>query len=394
MAVLIQHSVPMDSEHLKYDGVSSGEFFGISIQTDGKILAAGSKNANAQGGSNGFGAMRFLPSGELDTTFGVFGKATISGPVLFNWVGCIFLPDGGIIMATYSFTNQAEYLMARMDSLGNRDTTFGEKGILQTGINLTGNTITKLLLTSDEKILLAGTTADMGTGQSQFSVFRFSLNGSIDSTFGTNGRTDIKLSNSDILHDVSIDANGKILLVGASAGGFGFAGLARLNKDGDMDTTFAPGGIFISDLNNNTGTHYLTRAIPLSDGSILACGYNFGSGRGDFLLTKYIVNTTGVESNNIEKPNKYILEQNYPNPFNPTTIIKYSIPFVETHRDASLQLNVYDILGREVAALVNENQKPGNYEVTFNGSGLASGIYFYRLQAGNFVDTKKLILMK
>ncbi len=380
---------------LKYDGVSSGEFFGISIQTDGKILAAGSKNANAQGGSNGFGAMRFLPSGELDTTFGVFGKATISGPVLFNWVGCIFLPDGGIIMATYSFTNQAEYLMARMDSLGNRDTTFGEKGILQTGINLTGNTITKLLLTSDEKILLAGTTADMGTGQSQFSVFRFSLNGSIDSTFGTNGRTDIKLSNSDILHDVSIDANGKILLVGASASGFGFAGLARLNKDGDIDTTFAPGGIFISDLNNNTGTHYLTRAIPLSDGSILACGYNFGSGRGDFLLTKYVVNTTGVESNNIEKPNKYKLEQNYPNPFNPTTIIKYSIlANVETRYASSVLLKVYDILGREVATLVNETQQRGNYEVTFNGSGLASGIYFYRLQAGNFVDTKKLILMK
>ena len=381
---------------LKYDGISSGQFFGVSIQADGKILAAGGKNANAQGGSYGFGAMRFLPSGELDTTFGVFGKASISAQVLFNWVGCVFPPDGGVIMATYSFTNQAEYLMARMDSLGNRDTTFGEKGILQTGINLTGNTITKLLLTSDDKLLFAGTTSEIGTGQSQFSVFRFSLNGSIDSTFGTNGRTDVQLSNSDVLRDASIDNDGKILLVGASAGGFGFAGLARLNKDGDMDTTFAPGGKFISDLNNNTGTHYLTKAISLSDGSILACGYNFGSGRGDFLLTKYSINTTGVESNNVEQPNKFILEQNYPNPFNPTTKIKYSIPAVENADLRSLQttLKVYDVIGREVATLVNVNQQQGNYEVTFIANGLASGVYFYRLSVGMNVQTKKMILLR
>jgi len=83
------------------------------------------------------------------------------------------------------------------------------------------------------------------------------------------------------------------------------------------------------------------------------------------------------------------LEQNYPNPFNPSTTIKYSIP---KQRDVTLK--VYDLLGSEVLTLVNKLQFKGKYEVDFDGSDLTSGIYFYRLQAGDFVETKKMILMK
>ncbi len=93
-------------------------------------------------------------------------------------------------------------------------------------------------------------------------------------------------------------------------------------------------------------------------------------------------------------PKNFELHQNYPNPFNPTTTIKYSIPAVETRHASSVQLNVYDILGGEVKTLVNEVKSPGNYEVNFNASNFASGVYFYRLQAGNFIQTKKMILMK
>ncbi len=95
---------------------------------------------------------------------------------------------------------------------------------------------------------------------------------------------------------------------------------------------------------------------------------------------------------------KFELSQNYPNPFNPTTTIKYYIPkFVKTQNLASQQwvtLKIFDILGREVATLVNENQKSGAYEVDFDASYLTSGIYFYKLQSGSFVESKKMILMK
>ncbi len=96
-------------------------------------------------------------------------------------------------------------------------------------------------------------------------------------------------------------------------------------------------------------------------------------------------------------PTQFVLKQNYPNPFNPTTTIKYSIPNVAA-KDFSpvqnVQLKIYDILGREVATLVNEKQSPGNYSVKFDASKLNSGVYFYTLRAGNFVATKKMILMK
>ncbi len=108
----------------------------------------------------------------------------------------------------------------------------------------------------------------------------------------------------------------------------------------------------------------------------------------------YKMNPTDIESNDIEIPNSYMLKQNYPNPFNPSTTIKYSIPSVETHGNASVQLVVYDILGKKVATLVNKEQQPGNYEVSFNAHDLPSGMYLYRINAGNFSDTKKMLLIK
>jgi len=88
-------------------------------------------------------------------------------------------------------------------------------------------------------------------------------------------------------------------------------------------------------------------------------------------------------------PAKFELEQNYPNPFNPSTVISYKVSM-----NSPVTLKVYDVLGREVATLVNEKKAPGQYSVRFDGSGLASGVYFYRLSAGNFSSTKKLLLMK
>ena len=88
-------------------------------------------------------------------------------------------------------------------------------------------------------------------------------------------------------------------------------------------------------------------------------------------------------------PTTYALKQNYPNPFNPSTMISYSLP-----NNTFVTLKVFDVLGNEVATLVNEEKSAGNFEVEFNASGLSSGIYFYRIQTESFVDTKKLIMLK
>jgi hypothetical protein len=88
-------------------------------------------------------------------------------------------------------------------------------------------------------------------------------------------------------------------------------------------------------------------------------------------------------------PKEYSLSQNYPNPFNPSTTIKYSLP-----KDGLVTMKIYDLAGREVAKLVNEVKKAGNYQVQFNASNLASGVYFYRIQSNDFVMTKRMVLIK
>ncbi len=98
---------------------------------------------------------------------------------------------------------------------------------------------------------------------------------------------------------------------------------------------------------------------------------------------------TSIDDSQYELPTDFSLSQNYPNPFNPTTTIKYSIP-----NSQFVTLKVYDLLGREISTLVNEEKAPGNYEVKFDGSNLSSGVYLYRLQAGSFTQTKKFVLMK
>jgi len=106
-------------------------------------------------------------------------------------------------------------------------------------------------------------------------------------------------------------------------------------------------------------------------------------------VTGYQPAPTGIVSNGNTIPIKYSLEQNYPNPFNPSTQISFAIA-----KEGLVRISIYDILGREVKVLLNEVKTPGFYAVDFDGTNLSSGLYFYRMESGNFVDTKKMTLIK
>jgi Secretion system C-terminal sorting domain len=110
---------------------------------------------------------------------------------------------------------------------------------------------------------------------------------------------------------------------------------------------------------------------------------------------------SGIESNNNSIPNEYSLSQNYPNPFNPVTKIKFSLPSVRSPLDnpseggaISTRLIIYDVLGREVVTLLNEQLHPGSYSVDWDASNYPSGVYFYKLEAGVYIQTKKMVLIK
>ena len=148
------------------------------------------------------------------------------------------------------------------------------------------------------------------------------------------------------------------------------------------------------DFTNNTatGTYYdwVTSSWVQADGYLdfYDGGKNLFEYYGNKVIVRFKNSVTSVTDKNV-KPARYSLSQNYPNPFNPSTVISYQLSF-----SSFVSLKIYDILGREVSTLVNEEKQPGNYEVTFDASNLSSGTYFYRLQAGNFSQIKKMILLK
>jgi len=105
---------------------------------------------------------------------------------------------------------------------------------------------------------------------------------------------------------------------------------------------------------------------------------------------KFIAGDTTVGVNDLETlPKEYSLSQNYPNPFNPSTVIEFAMP-----TSGYVTLKVFNSLGQEVAELINKEMNAGNHSINFNASNLSSGIYFYRISAGKFTETKKMILIQ
>jgi len=145
-------------------------------------------------------------------------------------------------------------------------------------------------------------------------------------------------------------------------------------------------GVNWNNISTGLPTTHINKMFILNNYMFLGTGLgndNSGVFKG---LASGIVTSFNPQS---EAINTYSLSQNYPNPWNPTTTIKYSIP-----KSGLVTLKVYDITGKGIATLLNENQSPGTYSIDFQGAELSSGIYFYRLQAGNYSDTKQMILIK
>lgn len=156
---------------------------------------------------------------------------------------------------------------------------------------------------------------------------------------------------------------------------------------------------------STTSSVYYTKLWELTKGFTTRLFRNASYKLTSLIYTAWINagNPTVVDENYFQSPSDFQLTQNYPNPFNPTTKIKFQIPLLGGDEWGGLvTLKVYDVLGNEVAELVNEYILSGNYEIDFDASALSSGIYFYQLTAGNpssssgqgFVQTKKMILMK
>lgn len=184
----------------------------------------------------------------------------------------------------------------------------------------------------------------------------------------------------DIAYAITLDNGGNVYITGESDGNGTNGDYATVKYDSSgqqqwvkrYDFTGQYSDVATSITVDNSGSLYVT-----------------GSSDRDFLTIKYS-QQTGIDPLMLESPTEFKLFQNYPNPFNPKTVISYQLSMFNF-----VSLKVYDVLGNEVTKLVNQKQNTGNYSVTFDGSNLSSGIFFYRLEVdGNIIDTKRMILLK
>ncbi len=420
------------------------EAFAIAIQNDGKIVEGGYVYHEPDPIHNitsiiEFALARFDINGNLDNSFGISG--VVNTIVFLDSVRSVvkslaIQSDGKIIAAgiVSNLSNDDDFAVVRYNTDGDVDNTFGGGGIVITTVGPDEDELYTTVIQTDGKILAAGYTED--AGETHLAIVRYDSTGALDDTFGSNGLVtsgtiSFMSQNYDVeIASLALQSDGKILAGGTAIdinGNYNVFILFRYNNDSllpvELNSFTAEaseqGSIKLqwataTEINNlgfevqkkiNVGnTDWQKIAFVNGKGnSTIANHYSFVDkykSSGDFLyrLKQIDFNGNFKYSPEVEVgtsvPSKFALEQNYPNPFNPITKIKYSIPNLGAHSDVSVLLVIYDILGNEVATLVNEKKKPGNYETTFDGSKLSSGVYFYSLASENFYQTKKIILLK
>jgi hypothetical protein len=224
-----------------------------------------------------------------------------------------------------------------------------------------------------------------GGGYNDFAVIKYNNDGIEQWTTYYDGPQNLD----DDPIDIVLDQNGNVFVCGESnRDGFAFKFIVvKYNPTGVFEWEY----VYDEEVNSKAMS-----VRPNDNGYVYAAGEaEVPAGDVDLLVVK-LSKISGVNDDG-SLVNSFQLFQNYPNPFNPITKIKYQIPDVianEAKQSQMVSLKVYDVLGNQVATLINEEKPAGSYEVEFNAGALSSGIYFYTLNAGSFTQTKKLILLK
>ncbi len=285
----------------------------LQLQNDGKILVAGFSNA---GGSNDFTLMRYNESGALDVTFGKDGKTMIdfSNGSNDQPLAMKLQSDGKIILAGIANPNgNSDIALARYNSTGTLDTSFGTHGKVTTDIKAGSFDFAHALqIQSDGKILVAGYSNT--SSDNDFVLIRYDRTGKIDTRFGNQGKIIMEVSKNDLVYDMQLQPDGKILLAGSSfKDNYDFS-LVRYTSEGELDTSFGNGtGKIITDIDSGANDYGASLKV-LSNGKILFAGTtNKGINR-DIALVRYnpngdIDSSFGTQGKVITDVGVYTLDQ-------------------------------------------------------------------------------------
>jgi uncharacterized delta-60 repeat protein len=258
----------------------SAQGYSVAVQGDGRILVAGQSGGN-------FALARYNPDGSLDTTFDGDGQLTTDFGYSDYGYSVAVQTDGKILMAGYSgsYPFSYDFALARYNADGSLDTTFSGDGKVTTdfgaGVDDQGYSTA---LQADGKILVAGYSGNYPN--QDFALVRYNSDGSLDTTFSGDGKVTTDFgSSSDIVRSIVVQANGKILVAGYSGTPFDYNfALARYNPNGSLDTTFSGDGKVTTDFGGNDAGFSVTLQ---ADGKILVAGASTINGNSDFALARY-----------------------------------------------------------------------------------------------------------
>ena len=291
-----------------FGGRDSGS--SIVLQQDGKIVVAGESSG---GGDSGFAVVRYNPDGSLDTSFGGDGKVNTDFGG-FDYATSLGLQsDGKILVAGYtgiSSSGGGDFALVRYNSDGTLDTSFDGDGKVTTDFG-GWDRAESVTVESDGRILVAGYTGFTSSGGGDFAVVRYDSNGTLDATFGANGKVITDVGAEDSAHSVIVQSDNKIVVIGdtaiSSSGASDFA-LVRYNADGSLDTTFGLAGKVTTDFG---GGDFVGGGTVQPDGKIVVVGdsydlANTSSGDQDFVVVRY--NTDGTLDTSFDSDGKIVAD--------------------------------------------------------------------------------------
>jgi uncharacterized delta-60 repeat protein len=342
----------------------------VALQADGKILVGGTSGNTAEF----FTVARLTTTGALDTTFGVGGKAQISFSGTESMANSILVqPDGQIVLGGYTVNAPyaKDFALVRLSSNGTLDTTFGVNGKVITTVDSNySDAVTQLAIQSDGKIVAGGFTSF--ETNTRMAVVRYLSNGSIDTTFGTNGINVITDGFGGKNCSVAVQADDKIIVAGGWEGGY-FEVFRFLNS-GALDTAFGSNGL-VNAFPVNGG--YASKVLIQADNKIVVSGTTPTS---DFLnqcATIIRLNPNALSVNSFMND----MVDVFPNP---TT----GIFTIQSSYDNSVSVQLFDILGKQIlkSYIINKGAN------TINASDLSKGIYLLKLNNEQGSSTQKLII--
>ncbi len=364
----------------RYNGPANIDDFAVSVAVDltGNVFVTG----YSQGGATGYdyATVKYNSSGVQQWA------TRYNGPVNGDDYAVILKLDfnGNIYVAGYSPGSGSgnDYLLVKYNSAGVPQWSARYNGTAN------GNDIpVALTIDPSGNPVVTGYSQGSGSGM-DFATVKYNSSGNQIWVQRYNGPA----NSDDFGTDIISDRNNNYYVTGYSTGNgsnFDYAAL-KYDSAGVMQWTIRYNG----PANNND---YASAIAIDSSLNIYVTGGSDGIGTGqDYATIKYS-QVTGIKSDNNNIPKNFSLSQNYPNPFNPSAKIKINIPLlrgVSEGRGVFVKLIIYDIQGKEVSTLLNEQLKPGTYEVTWGASNYPSGVYFYRIEAGSFIDSKKMVLVK